>query len=279
MRAAERASAIIRTERLVSAATSASVGSRPSSTASRRSGLRDLALSLDHVHRHADRALLVLDRTLDRLADPPGRVGGELEPAPPVELLRAAHQAQHALLDAVEQGQLLAAVLLRDADDQAQVRGHHPLARVAVATLDALRELHLLLRREQGEAAQLSQEEAERVRRGAGQARRSRTGPAPERRGRSRPELDAALPRSARTPRRLRGRRGPALSISSLTSDSSRQPESRPCSNRIWNRSSVASCLVLMIIVLLERVALVGLDADCGGALPDSSAGETAWHG
>ena len=74
-----------------------------------------------------------------------------------------AHQPQHALLDAVEQSQLLAAVPLGDAHDQAQVRGHHLLAGPTVAALDALCELHFLIRREQWEAAQLAQEQAERV--------------------------------------------------------------------------------------------------------------------
>src|SRR5581483_5808520 len=56
-------------------------------------GAADLVELLDDVHRDADRAGLVGERAGDRLADPPGRVGGELEALAVVELLRGAHQA------------------------------------------------------------------------------------------------------------------------------------------------------------------------------------------
>ena len=64
----------------------------------------DLALALGDVRRHADRARLVLDPALDRLADPVRRVGRELEAAPPVELLGRADEAEDALLDEVSSG-------------------------------------------------------------------------------------------------------------------------------------------------------------------------------
>src|SRR5215213_7276847 len=51
---------------------------------------RDLALALADVHRDADRARLVRDAALDRLADPESGVGRELVAAAPVELLRRA---------------------------------------------------------------------------------------------------------------------------------------------------------------------------------------------
>src|SRR5205823_12925273 len=84
----------------------------------------DLAESvddLDHVDGHPDRARLVGERTADRLADPPGRVGRELEAAPVVELADRAHQAEVALLDQVEERQTVAEVALGDRDDQPQV--------------------------------------------------------------------------------------------------------------------------------------------------------------
>ena len=49
---------------------------------------------LDHVDGDADRPRLVGDRPRHRLADPPGRVGGELVAAPVVELLDRADQPQ-----------------------------------------------------------------------------------------------------------------------------------------------------------------------------------------
>ena len=51
-------------------------------------GARDLPLALTDVHRDADRAALVREPALDRLADPEGRVGGELVAAPSIELRR-----------------------------------------------------------------------------------------------------------------------------------------------------------------------------------------------
>ncbi len=89
---------------------------------------RQLLLALDDVHRHADRARVVRDRALHRLADPPGRVGRELVAAAPVELLDGAVQAERALLDQVEERHAEAAVALGDRDDEAQVRlDHAPL--------------------------------------------------------------------------------------------------------------------------------------------------------
>ena len=76
---------------------------------------------LDDVHRHADRPRFVGQRPRDCLADPPRGVGGELEAAPPVELLDSADQAERSLLDQVEEGQPLVAVVLRDRDDESQV--------------------------------------------------------------------------------------------------------------------------------------------------------------
>jgi hypothetical protein len=57
----------------------------------------------------------------------------------------------------------VALVAAGELDDQAQVRVDHPLLRREVAALDALRELDLLLPREQGIAARLIQEELEAV--------------------------------------------------------------------------------------------------------------------
>src|ERR671938_779014 len=66
-------------------------------------GARELLLPLDDVHGHADRARVVRDRALHRLADPPGRVRRELVAAAPVELLDGAVEAERPLLDQVEE--------------------------------------------------------------------------------------------------------------------------------------------------------------------------------
>ena len=71
--------------------------------------------------RNADRAGLVGNGPSDCLANPPRRVGGELEAAPIVELLHRPHQAEVALLDEIQEGQPTVAVALGDRDDEAQV--------------------------------------------------------------------------------------------------------------------------------------------------------------
>jgi hypothetical protein len=123
----------------------------------------ELLQALDDVHRHPDRARLVGERPRDRLADPPRRVGRELEAAAPVELLHGANQTERALLDQVEEREPLVAVVLRDRDDEPQVGLDHPLLRHWISPLDPLRELHLLRRAEQRMACGLTQEELERV--------------------------------------------------------------------------------------------------------------------
>ena len=45
---------------------------------------------------------MLLDGTLERLTDPPGGVGRELEATLPVELLDGAKKAERALLDEVD---------------------------------------------------------------------------------------------------------------------------------------------------------------------------------
>src|SRR4051812_5890204 len=128
-------------------------------------GAADLVELLDDVDRDADRARLVGERARDRLADPPGRVGRELEALAVVELLGRADEAERALLDEVEEGQALVAVILGDRDDQAEIGLHHLLLRVEVAALDAAREVDLLLRREQAHLADVLEEQLEAVRR------------------------------------------------------------------------------------------------------------------
>ena len=126
-------------------------------------GAADLVELLDDVDRDADRARLVGERAGDRLADPPGRVGRELEALAVVELLRGADEAERALLDEVEERQSLVAVVLGDRDDEAQVGLDHLLLGVEVAALDALGEVDLLLRRQQPDLADVLQEQLKGV--------------------------------------------------------------------------------------------------------------------
>ena len=115
------------------------------------------------MHGDPDGPALVGERAGDRLADPPGGVGRELEAAAPVELLDGAHEAERALLDQVEEGEAAAAVALGDRDDETQVGLDHLLLGGLVAELDALGEADLVGGGEQRHAADVLEEELERV--------------------------------------------------------------------------------------------------------------------
>src|SRR4051794_20410166 len=120
-------------------------------------------LALGDVGRDTDRTTAVVEAALDRLLDPQHRVGREFVAAAPVELLGGADQPQHRLLDEVLAGEPVALETARELDDETEVGVDQPLLRRQVATLDPLRELDLLLAREQGIAARLVQEELEAV--------------------------------------------------------------------------------------------------------------------
>ena len=102
---------------------------------------------LDHVHRDADRARLVGDRSGDRLADPPRRIRRELEALGVVELVDRSHQAEVALLDQVEQLHPATRVPLGDADHEPEV-GLGELALGPLAPAHGPHQHALLARRE-----------------------------------------------------------------------------------------------------------------------------------
>src|SRR4051812_10649684 len=97
---------------------------------------RQLLLALDDVNGDADRAGVVRDRALHRLANPPRGVGGELVAAAPVELLDRAVQAERALLDQVEERHAETAIALGDGDHEPEVRLDHPPLGHEIAALD-----------------------------------------------------------------------------------------------------------------------------------------------
>src|SRR5256886_460419 len=128
-------------------------------------GAVELDPALLDVDRDANRLGLVRDRALAGLTDPPGRVGRELVALAPVELLRGAVEADHALLDQVEERYVVALVALRDRDDQTQVGVDHLLLRCEVTALDALRERNLVRGREKLVPPRRVHEELQRVER------------------------------------------------------------------------------------------------------------------
>src|SRR5215470_752487 len=76
---------------------------------------------LDKVHGQPDGAALVGHAARDGLADPPRRVGGELEALGVVELLHGPNEPEVALLDEVEQRHAASGVALGQADHQPQI--------------------------------------------------------------------------------------------------------------------------------------------------------------
>src|SRR6516164_11402582 len=63
----------------------------------------DLVDDLNHVNGYADGARLILELTTDRLSNPPGSVGRELEATSIFELVDCLHQADVTFLDQVEE--------------------------------------------------------------------------------------------------------------------------------------------------------------------------------
>ena len=106
----------------------------------------------------ANRARRVLEPALDGLTDPEGGIGGEAESLAPVELLRGANQPHHALLDEVGEREALVLVAASVRRHEPKIRVDHQFLRLQVAALDALREVDLLLRGEQGIATRVREQ-------------------------------------------------------------------------------------------------------------------------
>ena len=102
---------------------------------------------LDHVHRNADRAALVGHGAGDRLANPPGGIGAELEAAAILELVDRPHQAGVAFLDQVQEAQAAVAILLGDRDDQPQVAFRQAALGLLILGVDCLADSATRLRR------------------------------------------------------------------------------------------------------------------------------------
>ena len=115
-------------------------------------------------HGHADGVAVLLDGTLQGLADPPGGVRRESEAPLPVELVHGPHEAEGPLLDEVGEVHAPVLVAARPVDHQAQVGGDHLAARLVVAGRDALGQLDLLLVVRQRVPVQVVQKQPDAVR-------------------------------------------------------------------------------------------------------------------
>jgi len=120
------------------------------------------------VHREANRAALVGERTRDSLADPPRRVGRKLVAHLVVELLDRADQPEVALLDQVEERDSGFRVVPGDRHHEPEIRLDQFLLRFLVALVLAAGELSLLRRRQQGPVADRPDVELERILGGRG---------------------------------------------------------------------------------------------------------------
>ena len=109
-------------------------------------GLTHPVDGLDHVHRDADGASLIRNGAGDGLTDPPGGVGGEAEATVAVKLLGGLDQADVALLDQVQERQVVADMLLGDGDHQTQVGLAQAAAGVQAVAADLEQLLAALLR-------------------------------------------------------------------------------------------------------------------------------------
>ena len=84
-------------------------------------GLTHAVDGLHHVNRDADGAGLIRDGAGDGLTDPPRCIGGETEAAVAIKLFGCLDQADVALLDQIQERQIVAHVLLGDGHHQTQV--------------------------------------------------------------------------------------------------------------------------------------------------------------
>ena len=114
--------------------------------------------------RHADRPSLIRNGAGNRLTNPPGRVGTELESPAIIKFLHGPDQTEVPLLDQVQKEHSAPDVLLRDADHQAEVRVDELLLRLDVPLLHALGQVDLLLRPQKGDFSDLAQIHAHRIR-------------------------------------------------------------------------------------------------------------------
>jgi hypothetical protein len=91
------------------------------------------------------------------LLDPPRGVGAQFATLRRVKTFDGLHQADISFRNQVEQRETKVRVVVRDLDDQAQVRTNHERARFAVALLDLRGELDLLIGRQERDLPDLAE--------------------------------------------------------------------------------------------------------------------------
>ena len=100
---------------------------------------------LDHMHRQPDGTRLVHDRTLDALANPPGRVGRKTEASTWIEFLNSMDQAEITFFNQVKQRNAAIEIVLGDIYNQPQVVLNHLLPREELTLLRPARPFRIPL--------------------------------------------------------------------------------------------------------------------------------------
>ena len=93
----------------------------------RTTGTQNMLQLTHHIHGQAHRAALVHQRAIDRLAYPPGGIGGKPETPFRLELVDGMHQPQVALFNQIGHGHATPAVAFGNADHQPKVVLDHAL--------------------------------------------------------------------------------------------------------------------------------------------------------
>ena len=134
----------------IPSAISAGVGSLPSSWSSdaERAG---------PVERDADDPALLRQRLQDRLANPPDRVGNELDSLGLVEFMGGADQPEVPLIDQIGKGDALVLVLLGYRDDEPKIAADQLVERLFFTHADALGQANLFVLRNQRVLADFAQ--------------------------------------------------------------------------------------------------------------------------
>src|SRR5690606_22469631 len=109
----------------------------------------DLREIRSSVERHTYGASLVGQRRENGLANPPDRVGNELDPLLGVELSRSSDQPDVPLLDQIRKAHAAFLILLRDRDHEPEVRPYQRLYSILIAAERAVAQLDLLSGRQQ----------------------------------------------------------------------------------------------------------------------------------
>jgi len=102
------------------------------------------------IERQTNDAGMLGERLEHRLANPPDCIRNKLVPAFLVKAVRGLNETEVAVVDKIFEGQPLIRVLLRDRDDESEVRFDEPVKRVLVSLFDLARKSLFLFTLEQG---------------------------------------------------------------------------------------------------------------------------------